>query len=567
MSRLKDVNECRIAGLPFAPRGEVLDAADFDRMMGRAPVDDAPIPDPDEGLDWSLLLQRTAKGEIRKSLGNLTVILQHDSRWRHLLALDERAGEVQLLEEPPYAKAAGLPATAYPRAVADSDEVWLARWLEMTYGLDWPVEKIHQAADAVASRHAFDPVRDHLDGLKWDGTERLDEWIPRYLGAEDTALHRAIGACWLISAVARCYRPGCQADHVPVLEGAQGAGKSSAIRILAGDPSWFCDRLPDVRRGKDAAEILQGPWIVEVAELDAMGKADAAAIKAFFTSPSDRYRPPYARRSITRPRRCVFVATTNERTYLRDSTGGRRFWPVAVATEHGIDLPGLRAVRDQLLAEARERFEAGEAWHLTDPDLVAEVARAQEDRYQADEWESVAREYLDLTLAKQPDPRVTVGEVLKSAGLPESQWSRRDQMRMSEVLARLGWERVRRRDDAGRPRWVYVPIPERRTDPNLTGERSGSGRDHGGSRGGLGSAHHPNGDHDPNLGEFDDPVGITLGSASSPTETGARSNDPNDPNLHRGVGEVGDRSPDSGAGGERSGSLGSEWDDDDEVPW
>jgi predicted P-loop ATPase len=156
--------------------------------------------------------------------------------------------------------------------------------------------------------------------------QRLDSWALTYLGADDTPLNRAFGALWAISAIARIMQPGAKADHMLILEGPQGARKSTALKVLAG-ADWFTDELAEIG-SKDAAQQMRGVWIIEIAELDAIGRAEVSRIKAFLSRTVDRYRPPYGRYVIDVPRQCVFAGSVNPDTYLRDETGNRRFWPV-----------------------------------------------------------------------------------------------------------------------------------------------------------------------------------------------------------------------------------------------
>lgn len=223
---------------------------------------------------------------------------------------------------------------------------------------------MHQAAELVAVKHSFHPVRNYLNALAWDGTPRLDTWLSYYLGVERLNAKApiggdyvdAIGRMFLISAVARIFEPGCQCDYALVLEGEQGNLKSSACTVLGGP--WFSDHLPDLHANeKDVSQHLNGKWIIEIPELSALLKADAAAIKSFISRRVERYRRSYGRRDMFEPRQCIFIGTTNEATYLRDPTGGRRFWPVKVLS---VDLAALRHDRDQLWVEAVHRYRQGE---------------------------------------------------------------------------------------------------------------------------------------------------------------------------------------------------------------
>ena len=213
---------------------------------------------------------------------------------------------------------------------------------------------VGRGIQTVARENPFHPVRDYLNALNWDGTPRLDIWLPTYLGVEDSQYVRAIGSRFLISAVARVFNPGCQVDHMLILEGPQGILKSSALQVLAG--SWFTDRISRLG-GKDSSMEVAGVWLIEMSELDALTKATNSAIKSFVTRRHDRFRPPYGKHVVDQPRQCVFTGSINPTGgYLKDPTGARRFWPVTCGV---IDLEALVRDRDQLWAEAVVRFQGG----------------------------------------------------------------------------------------------------------------------------------------------------------------------------------------------------------------
>jgi predicted P-loop ATPase len=303
---------------------------------------------------------------------------------------------------------------------------------------------VHQAVDIRAEQRCYHPVRDYLDSLQWDDTPRLRQLFPRYFGAEQTSYAEEIGSMFLISMVARILRPGCKADHMPVIEGPQGILKSTACQILGG--KWFSDSLPDVTQGKDVSQHLRGKWLIEVSEMHAMNKAEAALLKAFITRTIERYRPSYGRREVIEPRQTVFVGTTNRDTYLRDESGGRRFWPIKVGI---IDIDALVDDRDQLFAEAVSRFHADARW-WPDKDFERQhIMPQQSARYETDTWE----ENIFTYLATKPTDRVTVGQVAREGlGLETPRIGTAEQRRIAAAMERLGWQRLPK-DSEGKRWW------------------------------------------------------------------------------------------------------------------
>lgn len=333
------------------------------------------------------------------------------------------------------------------RPIVDTDVTALQEWLQREGLRSLAKDTTHQAVARVASERTYHPVRDYLNGLRWDGRPRLAGWLTYYLGAEQDGQEylQEIGRLFLIAMVARVFKPGCKQDYMLVLDGDQGALKSTACAILAGE--WFSDALPDVRSGgKDVAQHLNGKWLIEVAEMSALDKAEAAALKAFITRVTERYRPSFGRKEVIEHRQCVFIGTTNKPAYLRDETGGRRFWPVKVGSR--IDVDALAADRDQLFAEAVHLFRQGARW-WPDRDFEAQHIKPQQDaRYEADAWEDAVMHYL------KGKAKVTVLEVaVHGLGFDKPKLGTADQRRIAAALERVGWVRGER-TMAGR--W-YVP--------------------------------------------------------------------------------------------------------------
>jgi predicted P-loop ATPase len=299
---------------------------------------------------------------------------------------------------------------------------------------------VHQAVDVHAYENRFHPVRNYLDALQWDGTARLSKLFPVYFGAEPSRYSETIGAMFIVSMVARIFDPGCKADHLPVIEGPQGILKSTACSVLGG--KWFSDNLPDVAAGKDVSQHLRGKWLIEVSEMHAMSRAEAAQLKAFITRTTEGYRPSYGRKEVIEPRQCVFVGTTNKDTYLRDETGGRRFWPIKAGT---IDINALMRDRDQLFAEAVARFRMGEPWWPDKDFERTHIMPQQAERYESDAWEENIATFVDSK------GKVTVGQVAREAvHIETARIGTADQRRIAAALEQLGWKREKQSWDGKR---------------------------------------------------------------------------------------------------------------------
>jgi hypothetical protein len=377
----------------------------------------------------------TTEGRILPVLANAIAAFRHAPEWGGVLAFNEFGHGTVALKSVPWG--------VVPKGEwTDHEDRLAAEWLQKQ-GVLVSVEVAGQAVQTAARDRPFHPVKTYLQSLHWDGVERISSWLSTYLGAEDTEYSRAVGSRWLISAIARVFRPGAKADCCLILEGPQGIRKSTALRTLAGD--YFTDELADLG-SKDAAMQIRGVWIIELSELDSLSHSEVARIKAFMSRTTGRFRPPYGMRLVESPRQCVFAGSVNHSTYLRDETGGRRFWPIACGR---IDVDALARDRDRLWAEAKARFESGAVWWLETADLVQMASEQQIDRYEGDPWEEVIGAWVESRTS------VSISEVLeKCLQKAQALWTQTDKNRAARCLRALGWERYRERHGS-RLEWRY----------------------------------------------------------------------------------------------------------------
>ncbi|MCL5292557.1 MAG: virulence-associated E family protein [Actinobacteria bacterium] len=343
-----------------------------------------------EGDNWLKRLEVNKQGAFLSNAHNLKLILRHDPRLADAFALDDFAHRAVVRSDLPWRP--GGRAEFWQ----DVDDSGLRNYLDSIYGITG-AQSINDAFNEVLLQQAFHPVREYLDGLGWDGVERLDKLFVDYLGAEDCPYTRTVTRKALTAAVKRVMNPGCKYDYVLVLVGPQGIGKSLTLSKLGG--RWFSDSLASVH-GKDAYEQLQGMWIIEMGELWATRKADVEAIKLFITKSSDNFRVAYGRHTTVFPRQCVIFGTTNDREFLRDKTGNRRFWPVVVGENEPVkslwrDLSAKEI--NQVWAEAVEAWQRGEELYLT-PALEEDAQARQELHTEESAKAGAIREFLDTLL-------------------------------------------------------------------------------------------------------------------------------------------------------------------------
>lgn len=319
---------------------------------------------------------------------NMKLIIENDQNIAGKFYFDEFADRVYITGSMPWD-------TKMPdrkRVWGDGDDAALRNYLSDAYGISGK-EKIADSLTEIIQKRKYHPLKEFLESLIWDGVPRVDTLLTDYLGAQDTAYTRAAIRKCLVAAVARVFRPGIKFDNMIILAGRQGLGKSTFWNKLGLD--WYSDSLSTFE-GKEASELLQGYWIIEVGELAGLNKAEMNTIKGFLSKQEDIYRAPFARRTMPHPRNCILVGTTNDAEFLRDKTGNRRFWPVDL----GKQTPVKSVWRDlagevpQIWAEAVEYFKRAEPLYI-DQKLEQMAVEAQEEHRESDPREGVILNFLE----------------------------------------------------------------------------------------------------------------------------------------------------------------------------
>lgn len=407
-----------------------------------------------EDYAWANDLLLNEKGfVIKKSLHNGLIVLERHPLMAGALIYNAFSDLIMFQRCPPWEESDNWK----NRPIRDDDAIACSSWLEKNeaLGLSIRPNDAYGLMLRVAKMNTIDPPRTWLESLKWDGTERISHWLTDYCSAAENSYTKTIARKWMISAVRRIMEPGCKADSMLILESKQGDGKSTALRVLGtwGDDCYFTDQVDDIGN-KDALIQIQGVSIIEFAEMDTLNKADTDHIKKFITRQIDRYRPPYGRTLVDRPRRCVFAGTVNPggNGYLKDPTGARRFWPVETGK---ILTDKLAADVPQLWAEAFEAWRRGEKNWIDDPEVMALATAEQSARYEEDAWaELIEKEikYVDC---------ITVNEIMEAISIPKERRDRRASMRIGAYLRHKGW--VSRKDyrpdglDKNPQRRFYAP--------------------------------------------------------------------------------------------------------------
>lgn len=263
------------------------------------------------------LLLSVDSGRPKRCLANVLHVLSLHPDWDGVIAYDAFAETVVKLKPAP-TRPEDRPEQHEAGDWTETDSVRTAAWLQTYVDVDAGADMVTAAVVTLAERRRFHPVREWLSSLEWDRVARIDTLLARYFTADDSEYTRAVGARWMISAVARVFEPGCQADCMLVIEGEQGRRKSTGLETLAGK-EWFADTPIDLG-SKDAYQVLRRKWIYEIAELDSFRGRDVTRIKAFVSARTDNYRPSYGKRNRDFGRQVVFCGTTNESEYLTVTT-------------------------------------------------------------------------------------------------------------------------------------------------------------------------------------------------------------------------------------------------------
>jgi predicted P-loop ATPase len=407
--------------------------------------------------DWRRLMVLTERGKLADCWQNVYTVLDHHPAWKGVLGMDTFAQRVVKRRQPPLERSGEGPWTT-------EDDAELGIWLKNQDGSDRLVIKgkqtIIDGVNACAWRHKFHPVREFMERCRPGPRPLLDTWTSEFLGVLPTPYSQAVGRYFLINMVARIFDPGCIMRSVPVLEGAQERGKSTALYGLA--QPWFSDSHFELT-SKDSFEVIQGVLLYEISEMEQFNKAETTRVKQFISSREDNYRPAYERRAVRIPRQVCFAGSTNDRQYLKDFSGNTRFWPLR-CEEDGEILPfELAAVREQLYAEALEAWRNKARRHPTREESRLHFEPEQAARRPEHPWMPMIARWLDEPLARgvrRDEVTVTtvLGDCLAVDAARMTQTMQRD---VGLILTALGWEQSRPRCGGPyRPRLYTRPQDE-----------------------------------------------------------------------------------------------------------
>lgn len=398
-------------------------------------TDFTPLPTPptrEEDIKWDY----DGKGNLKRNFVNLLNYLKAPSKGlAQIFGHNEFTARIEFCRPAPWHNGA-MPRS---RTIGDNDLKMLKGYLAVNCKFEVPIGLIEEAVVITANANKFHPVREYLTGLVWDNTPRLDTWLHDFCGAAKDDYTAAVGRKILVAAVMRVFKPGCKFDHVAVFEGDQGIGKSGICAILGGE--WSGDFAIDPH-SKDTIQLMQGKWIIELAELEVVRRADNDALKAFVSRQIDTARLAYGRLASEFPRQSILIASKNpgaDGAYLKDETGNRRWWPVALKPVGGkVDFKGLKAVRNQLFAEAMELAKKGERLGMDTPALETKAKEIVQARHADHPWSERITAWVDK-LPKTTEFLTSRDVFIGAMDGMDKQLDHKASIAVSSVLKSLGW--------------------------------------------------------------------------------------------------------------------------------
>ena len=345
--------------------------------------------------NWKDDIQYSADGmKALSTLSNIILILRNDKELKFKIFKDIFASRILVRDGVPWDRKFETP----DRIWTDTDDAGLRWYLESNYGIT-SINKIIDGVNLIAEENAENKVATRLQSTQWDGEKRLETLFIDYLGCEDNVYTREVSEKSLVAAVRRAIYGGIKWDNMPILIGPQGVGKSTFLKILGME--WYNDSLVNVE-GKDACELIQGSWILEMGELSSLRKSEMNLVKNFLSRTDDVFRASYGRRAQKYPRRCAFFGTANDTNFLRDETGNRRFWPIDcfIHRPKKSIFDDLKDELEQIWAEACE-LAKDKTYNLVLSKEALELAVKEQELHLEDNvYKGIILDYLDKKIPK-----------------------------------------------------------------------------------------------------------------------------------------------------------------------
>lgn len=378
--------------------------------------------------EWMRGLETDRHGNLLATLSNISKILEHDEELKSIM-FNELSGYFDTVGSLPWRENIG--------GWGQNDLACLELFLEQKYGIYSPIRCKEALTAFLSTSRRYHPIKKYLEKIRWDGKPRLDTILIDYLNADDSRYTRMVTRKTFTAAVARVFEPGIKFDHVLVLCGMQGIGKSTLFSRLGG--SWYSDSMTiSDMKDKTASEKLQGVWIMELGELAGIRKVDVEIVKSFISRQNDIYRPAYGQYVENHPRECIIVGTTNaDNGFLRDVSGNRRFWPVRLNRKVSDPWKLDEMDADQIWAEAYQSFLNKEPLFLSEGD-EEEAEKRQREALEVDPRAGLIEDYLSNPLINS----VCLMELwCECLGRHRQDMKRRDAYDIEAILRRTGeWE-------------------------------------------------------------------------------------------------------------------------------